>query len=81
MKSAINLLGKNEEVVTLNVIKIGIIVFIALFLLGNFFPYYLGADSLVYGISAINLANGSWEILQRMTNDILLKIKQQTKIV
>ena len=67
MKSTINLLGKNEEVVTLNVIKIAIIVFIALFLLGNFFPYYWGADSLVYGISAINLANGSWEI----TNELL----------
>jgi len=35
--------------------------------LGNFFPYYWGADSLVYGISAINLANGSWEI----TNELL----------
>jgi len=67
MKSTINLLGKNKPVLTINVIKIAIIVFIALFLLGNFGPYYWGADSLVYGISAINLANGSWEF----TNELL----------
>jgi len=56
------IVGKNKTDKTLNVIKITIIVFTSFYLIGNFAPYYMGVDSLVYGVSAVNLANGSWGI-------------------
>ena len=51
----------------INIIKIAIIIFVSISLLGNFSPFYFGSDSLVYGLAAINIANGSWGI----TNELL----------
>jgi len=51
------------------VTKITIIGFISIWLIGNFVPFYDGADSKVYGVSAIDLANGEFgfsnELLQQ----------------
>jgi len=60
-------LVKNKTTLTLNVIKISIIIFTSIYLIGNFAPYYVGSDSLVYGVSSVNLANGSWGF----TNELL----------
>ena len=48
-------------------IKIAIIIFAALAFLGNFIPYYIGNDTLVYAATAINLADGNYGI----TNELL----------
>ena len=48
-------------------IKITIIVFASFALLGNFIPYYIGNDTLVYAATAINLAGGSYGF----TNELL----------
>ena len=63
------LVGKNKTDITLNVIKITIIVFTSIYLIGNFVPYYVGIDSLVYGASAVNLANGSWGISNELLKE------------
>jgi len=48
-------------------IKITIIVFASIALVGNFIPYYIGNDTLVYAATAINLADGSYGF----TNELL----------
>jgi len=48
-------------------IKITIIVFASIALVGNFIPYYVGNDTLVYAATAINLADGSYGF----TNELL----------
>ncbi|MGI0056689.1 MAG: glycosyltransferase family 39 protein, partial [Nitrosarchaeum sp.] len=50
----------HDDNVVLNTVKILIIIFVSISLIANFSPYYLGIDSFVYGISAIDLANGSY---------------------
>jgi len=44
-----------------DLIKISILVVVSFFLIGNFYPYWMGSDSYVYGITAINFVNGSYE--------------------
>jgi len=63
------LVGRSNAVLTINVIKIAIIVFVSIILLGHFLPFYAGADSLIYGMSAINLANGSWEYTNKLLQE------------
>jgi len=43
-----------------NVIKIVIISMVGFYLLGNFVPYYEGADAFLYGITTIDLFEGSY---------------------
>jgi len=65
-----NLLNRNEKTNThlaINVVKISIIIFVGVWLIGNFEPYYLGADAFVYGITSIGLTDGSFGF----TNDLL----------
>ncbi len=49
------------------VTKITIIGFVSLWLIGNFLPFFNGADSKLYGVSAIDLANGEFGF----TNELL----------
>jgi len=63
------LVGRSKAVLAINVIKIAIIVFVSLFLLGHFLPFYSGADSIIYGMSAISLANGSWEYTNKLLQE------------
>jgi len=51
----------------LGIIKIAIIIFASFYLLGNFWPFYEGVDAYIYGIKAIDIANGSYEY----TNEFL----------
>ena len=60
---------KKSSLSPLDLVKIGIIIFVSIHLLGSFVPFYNGADSLVYGISSIGLAEGSWGF----TNELLLE--------
>ena len=57
----------NWYVRILNSIKIVIILFVSIYLLANFWPYYDGHDSLLYGVSAVSLAHGNFGI----TNDFI----------
>jgi len=52
--------SKNYDFSKIDLVKILIIIFVSISLIANFKAFFLGADSLVYGISAINLANGSF---------------------
>ena len=52
--------GTNHEFPILDIAKILIIVFVSIALVANFKAFFLGADTLVYGIQAVNLANGSF---------------------
>ena len=47
--------------------KITIIGFVSIWLIGNFNPFYAGSDSKLYGVSAIDLANGEFGF----TNELL----------
>jgi len=67
MKLHTHLLGNNKTELILNSFKIFIIFFISISLLGNFYPFYNGVDSYLYGISAIHLSEGSWGF----TNELL----------
>jgi len=51
---------QSKRVKIINIIKIALFVFISFSLLANFYPFYSDADSLVYGIASISLANGSY---------------------
>jgi len=44
-----------------DVIKIAILLTVSISLIANFYPYWLGSDSYVYGVTAINFVNGSYE--------------------
>ena len=47
----------------INLAKIALIVFSSLYLIGNFDPFYEGVDSLLYGLTAIELStNDSYQI-------------------
>ena len=70
MQSKVNL-TKNKHISILTAIKIIIIAFASMMLLANFVPFYQGADSLIYGISSVNVANGSYEY----TNELLDEYK------
>lgn len=59
--------NKIKKISTLDFIKILILIVVSFSLIANFYPYYEGWDSFVYGISAINLSQGSFEI----TNELL----------
>jgi len=56
---------------TLNIIKIVIIGFFSIYVLGSAYPYYLGADSLVYGESVFLLSRGSFEY----TNELMQRFE------
>src|SRR3989337_2628875 len=49
------------------VTKITIIGFVSIWFIGNFDPFYNGSDSKLYGVSAIDLANGNFGF----TNELL----------
>ncbi len=59
---------QSKRVKTINIIKIALLVFISFSILAKFNPFYSDTDTLVYGISSISLANGSYgytsELLQ-----------------
>ena len=51
---------KSKRTLVINIAKISIILFVAIWLIGNFEPYYLGSDAFVYGVTSIGLADGSF---------------------
>jgi len=54
---------------TINIIKIVLIGFFSIFLIGGAIPYYLGADTLMYGGAVILSSKGSFEY----TNELMEK--------
>ncbi len=63
----INITHKSKEDLLIDSIKITILVVMSIFLIINFFPFFLGADSLLYGATGVNLAKGIYGI----ENDLL----------
>ena len=52
-----------KRISSLGILKIGVIVFVSYSLFANAIPYYEGADAYVYGISAIQLAEGNLALI------------------
>ena len=46
----------------INIAKISLLVFLSLYLFGNFEPFHEGRDELLYAISGIELSNGSYQL-------------------
>jgi len=65
----ITLQRKIKSISILDVIKIGIIIFVSFSLVANFQPYYNLVDSLIYGYTSIGLTQGTYEI----TNELFEK--------
>ena len=63
---------KLDRIVDLS--KIFIIIFISVYLIGNFIPFYEGFDAYIFGITAINLSEGSFSI----TNELLKETGEWT---
>jgi len=60
-------IGQSKNVKIINIIKIALIIFISFSIVAYFYPFYTDSDSLVYGITTISLANGSYSY----TSDLL----------
>jgi len=60
---------KIKSISILDVLKIGIIIFVSFSLVANFIPYFSSIDSLVYGFTGIGLTEGTYGI----TNELLEK--------
>jgi len=59
---------KNKKILSLGIIKIIIIFLASVYLIGGFIPFYEeGSDDYLYGLGAIDIANGSYEY----TNEFL----------
>ena len=59
---------KNKKILSLGIIKIIIIFLASVYLIGGFVPFYEeGSDDYLYGLGAIDIANGSYEY----TNEFL----------
>lgn len=54
--------SKSKSDFIMNICKISIIVISAIYLLGNFTPFYEGSDSYLYGIQSTLLPQGIYEI-------------------
>ena len=61
------IVDQSKSVKIINIIKIALIVFISFSIVAYFYPFYTDTDSLVYGITTISLANGSYSY----TSDLL----------
>ncbi len=68
MQQSISIKNKIKSISVLDYVKILILIFVSISLIANFYPYYEGWDSFVYGISAISLAQGTFGI----TNELLI---------
>jgi len=51
----------------LNIAKISIIIYVSIYLIGNFIPYFEASDAYTYAAASLNLADGSYTI----TNELL----------
>ena len=60
---------KIRSISILDLIKIGIIIFVSYSLIANFIPYYHSIDSFVYGFTGIGLTEGTYGV----TNELLEK--------
>ncbi len=61
------LIKDNPAISILDAIKIVILVTVSFILLLNFYPYFFGADSLIYGMTAVSFSNGEYGI----TNELM----------
>jgi len=70
----ITLQKKIKSISILDVIKIGIIIFVSFSLIANFLPYYNLIDSVIYGYTGISLTEGTYGITNELwekTGDVL----------
>jgi len=60
---------KNRIDVFFDLTKLTIIVLMSIFLILNFFPFYQGSDSLLYGATGVNLAKGTYGISNELLKE------------
>jgi len=58
-------ISKSEQI--LKYAKIGIIIFVSVYLFTNYIPYFDGSDGYTYAVASMNLAGGTYTI----TNELL----------
>jgi len=58
---------KNKKTFSLGIIKIVVIIFVGVYLMGYFDPFYYGSDANLYAVGSVNIVNGSFEY----TNEFL----------
>lgn len=63
---------KTKQSILLGIIKIIIIFSIAIFLIGNFVPFFQGGDTLLYGGSSVKIANGNYEYTNKFIQETTL---------
>lgn len=64
-----NLKNTNKNIDWVNILKLIIISFAAIYLIGNFHPFYEGTDSYLYGNLAINFSNGIFSISNELLEE------------
>ena len=70
---------KEKKSLIINIIKISLIIFVSISLLGNFVPFFQAYDDISYGLSSILLANGSYgfsnQLLQETGNSAFMPLE------
>ena len=61
--------GEEKKSLIINIIKISLIIFVSISLLGNFVPFFQAYDDISYGLSAIYLANGSYGFTNQLLQE------------
>jgi len=69
MNQLIFSLPMGKRISVLDILKIGIIVFVSYSLFANAIPHYEGADAYVYGISAIQLVQGNFGFTNQLLEE------------
>ena len=67
-----NIKNNYKNIDLINILKIVIIVITAIYVFGNFEPYFEGSDSYLYGVVAKNLTNGIYAI----SNELFLETER-----
>ena len=70
-----NLKNTNKNIDLVNILKIVIISFAAIYLIGNFHPFYEGTDSHLYGNLAVNFSNGIFSVLPSLQKLLITLLK------
>ena len=52
-----------------NVIKIAVIIFVSIYLIGNFIPFFEGENSYLYGLTAIHFSEGKFSISNELLKE------------
>ncbi len=69
LKILLSYSNKSSSDKLMNLTKISILVFLSIYLFGNFTPFYEAADAYLYAINAVNIANGKFSISNELLQE------------